>query len=151
MIARTGVVMRHLRMFFVVGCLIGLVALPACGESAPTAGRVPQGDTGPQLAATLTTSPTPALESIHPKRATPGASSGTGGSVRAGALPASFPHYFSFGVLNAPQAASALDEMRSQNGTAFAFRYEVLSDTLNMQAVLQYMQESNQHKYIPAF
>jgi hypothetical protein len=143
--------MHRLRIFFVLSCLISLVALSACGGSAATAGRVPQGDTGPQLAATLTTSPTPALEPIYPRGASPGASPGTGISVQAGALPASFPHYFSFGVLNAPQAAPALDEMRSANGTAFAFRYEVLSGTLNTQAVLQYMQESNQHRYIPAF
>lgn len=143
--------MRHLRVFFVLSCLIGLVALSACGESASTVGRVPQGDTGPQLAATLTTSSTPALGSIYPEKASPGASPGAGGSVQVGTLPASFPHYFSFGVLNAPQTASALDEMRSENGTAFAFRYEVLSGTLNAQAVLRYMQESNQHRYIPAF
>jgi hypothetical protein len=143
--------MRHLRMLFVFSCLIGLVTLSACGESASTAGRVPQGDTGPQLAIALTVSPTPGVGSLHSEAAFPGASSGTGGSMYVGALPASFPHYFSFGVQSAPQAVSSLDEMRSENGTAFAFRYEVLSGTLNAQAVLQYMQESNQHSYIPAF
>ena len=143
--------MRHLRMIFMLSYLIGLVALPACGGSASTAGRVPQGDTGPQHAATLTTSPTPAPGSMYPGKTSPGAGVGAGGSVQVGALPASFPHYFSFGVLNAPQVASALDEMRSANGTAFAFRYEMLSGTLSAQAVLQYMQESNQYGYIPAF
>ncbi|HEY7416664.1 MAG TPA: hypothetical protein VH593_15860 [Ktedonobacteraceae bacterium] len=145
--------MRHLRIIFALCCLIGLVALSACGESASsTAGRVPQGDTGPQLAATLVASPTPGQSSTHPWGvASPGAGQGAGSNLPVGALPSSFPHYFSFGVLNAPHTASALDEMRSENGTAFAFRYEVLSGTIDAQAVLQYMQESAWHKYTPAF
>src|SRR5579875_3875941 len=81
-----GAVMRHLQVLFVFSCLIGLVTLSACGESASTAGRVPQGDTGPQLATALTVSPTPGVGSLHSEAAFPGASSGTGGSMYVGAL-----------------------------------------------------------------
>jgi hypothetical protein len=67
------------------------------------------------------------------------------------------PHYFSFGMISSPNAASALDEQRSQNGTAFAFRYQYLVhgwDTWNQptgQFATYYMQDSAQHGYTPAF
>ncbi len=90
--------------------------------------------------------------------ATPGAyNPGTPpGAVPAGSggLPSLFPHYFSFGVMNAPGAASALDAQRSQNGTAYTFRYQYLSGGVNThhdwevwntpagQFATNYMQES---------
>src|SRR5262249_36301924 len=80
-----------------------------------------------------------------------------------GTLPAGFPRFFSFGVTNAPGEADTLDAMRSQNGTAFSFRYQYLSGGVNTgkgwetwnqpagQFAALYMQESAQHGYIPAF
>lgn len=83
-------------------------------------------------------------------------------AIAMGAIPAGFPHYFSFGVLNDPGSAALLDAMRSHNGTAFAFRYQYLDggvntghgwETWNQPAghyALSYMQESAHHGYIPA-
>lgn len=80
-----------------------------------------------------------------------------------GIIPSAFPHYFSFGVMNGPGAASTLDAMRSQNGTAFAFRYQYLTGGVNTgsgwetwnqpagQFATYYMQESMQHGYTPVF
>lgn len=80
-----------------------------------------------------------------------------------GSIPAIFPHYFSFGVMNAPGAASALDAQRSQNGTSYTFRYQYLSGGVNTnhdwevwnspagQFATNYMQESAQHHYTPTF
>jgi len=72
------------------------------------------------------------------------------------------PRYFSFGISNSPGAVSALDDQRSQNGTAFAFRYQYLTGGVNTsqgwetwnqpagQFATYYMQESAQHSYTPA-
>ncbi len=80
-----------------------------------------------------------------------------------GSIPAAFPHYFSFGVLSQTYFAPLLDAMRSQNGTAFAFRYQYLSGGVNTnrgwetwsqppgQYATTYMQENAQHGYTPAF
>src|SRR5579884_1034101 len=80
-----------------------------------------------------------------------------------GGVPAAFPRYFSFGVMNPPGAASDLDQMRSQNGAAFAFRYQYLTGGVNTgkgwetwnqpagQFATYYMQESAQHGYMPVF
>src|SRR5207248_4491787 len=80
-----------------------------------------------------------------------------------GRIPTAFPHYFSFGVLSQTYFASLLDAMRSQNGTAFAFRYQYLSGGVNTnrgwetwsqpagQYATTYMQENAQHGYTPAF
>jgi len=43
-------------------------------------------------------------------------------SPGAGTIPAVFPNYLSFGVMNPPAQASTLDDMRSRNGAAFTFR-----------------------------
>jgi hypothetical protein len=82
-----------------------------------------------------------------------------------GSDPASLPHYFSFGVINDPGTASFLDGQRSQNGTAYAFRYQYLTGGVNTgkgweqwikpgylgEYAVSYMQESAAHGYIPAF
>lgn len=84
-------------------------------------------------------------------------------SAGSGTLPAGVPHFFSFGVVNAPGQASSLDAMRRQNGTAFAFRYQYLSGGVNTgkgwetwnqpagQFAASYIQESAQHGYEAAF
>ncbi len=80
-----------------------------------------------------------------------------------GSIPAAFPRYFSFGVMSPPGGTAALDDMRSRNGAAFAFRYQYLAGGVNTnhgwetwnqpagQFVTYYMQDSAQHGYIPAF
>jgi hypothetical protein len=82
-----------------------------------------------------------------------------------GAVPAGLPHHLSFGVLNDPGTASFLDAQRSQNGTAYAFRYQYLTGGVNTgngweqwikpgylgEYAVSYMQESAAHGYIPAF
>src|SRR5712692_112915 len=80
-----------------------------------------------------------------------------------GSVPAAFPHYLSFGVMNTPGTASLLDAMRSQNGTSYNFRYQYLAGGVNTnsgwetwnqpagQFATYYMQESAQHGYTPAF
>lgn len=80
-----------------------------------------------------------------------------------GNLPSAFPPYFSFGIMNSPGTASTLDAMRSQNGTAFTFRYQYLTGGVNTgsgwehwqspagQFASSYMSESAQHGYTPAF
>ena len=80
-----------------------------------------------------------------------------------GNIPPAFPHYFSFGVMSAPGATAALDAMRSQNGTAYAFRYQYLTGGVNTntgwetwnqpagQFATFYIQDNAQHGYTPAF
>jgi len=79
-----------------------------------------------------------------------------------GGIPRGFPRYFSFGAMNDQGAATALDNMRATNGAAFAFRYQYLTGGVNTgrgwetwdaggQYALNYMLESDQHGYIPAF
>lgn len=65
--------------------------------------------------------------------------------------------------MSAPGEASLLDAQRSQNGTAYAFRYQYLAGGVNTKAgwetwnqptgqfATYYMQESAQHGYTPAF
>src|SRR5579875_1456787 len=57
--------------------------------------------------------------------ATPSSGSGAPGAGTSNpvGVPAGFPNYFSFGVMSNPGEAPILDAMRSQNGTAYAFRY----------------------------
>lgn len=93
--------------------------------------------------------------------ASPTGSSISSGGV--GGIPAAFPHYFSFGLMNAPGSVTALDDMRQTNGAAFTFRYQYLSGGVNTghgwetwnqpagQFATLYMQESAQHGYIPTF
>jgi hypothetical protein len=80
-----------------------------------------------------------------------------------GGIPSAFPHYFSFGVMSPSGSAYLLDQMRSQNGTAYAFRYQYLTGGVNTgrgwetwnsppgQFATNYMQESAQHGYMPVF
>lgn len=80
-----------------------------------------------------------------------------------GPIPAAFPRFFSFGVMSSPATASALDDMRSNNGAAFTFRYQYLTGGANTgrgwetwnqpagQFATYYMQESAQHGYMPTF
>ena len=80
-----------------------------------------------------------------------------------GQIPTAFPRYFSFGVMSPPSTASSLDDMRSTNGAAFTFRYQYLTGGANTgrgwetwqqptgQFATYYMQESDQHGYIPTF
>jgi hypothetical protein len=80
-----------------------------------------------------------------------------------GGIPSAFPRYFSFGVMSPSGSANLLDQMRSQNGTSFAFRYQYLTGGVNTgrgwetwnsppgQFATNYMQESAQNGYIPAF
>jgi hypothetical protein len=80
-----------------------------------------------------------------------------------GPIPAAFPRYFSFGVMSPPASVSALDDMRSRNGAAFTFRYQYLTGGANTgrgwetwqkpagQFATYYMQESDQHGYMPTF
>jgi hypothetical protein len=87
----------------------------------------------------------------------------SGGTQGSGSIPAAFPRYFSFGVMSPPGAANLLDEQRSTNGTVYAFRYQYLIGGVNTgkgwetwqsprgQFATSYMQESDQHGYIPAF
>ena len=122
------------------------------------------------------TSGTPAATTTAAKTATPApgstatiqGTSGTGsppGPVASGSgtLPSGFPHYFSFGVMNAPGAVSDLNQMRSTNGTSYAFRYQYLTGGVNTghgwetwnqpagQFATNYMQESAQNGYMPVF
>jgi hypothetical protein len=65
--------------------------------------------------------------------------------------------------MNPPGQASVLDDMRSRNGAAFAFRYQYLTRGVNTgrgwetwqspkgQFATYYMQESAQHGYLPTF
>jgi hypothetical protein len=81
--------------------------------------------------------------------------------TNSGSLPQAFPRFFSFGVLNEPDTASALDDMRERNGTGFVFRYLYLSSGVNTSSGWEtwdgghfaenYMQESDRHGYIPTF
>ncbi len=78
-------------------------------------------------------------------------------------LVSNFPHYVSFGAMSNPGGATALDDMRTKNGAAFAFRYQYLTGGVNTghgwetwnqpagQYATYYMQESAQHGYIPVF
>src|SRR5262245_62935838 len=73
------------------------------------------------------------------------------------------PGYFSFRLMDAPGDASALDAMRTQNGTAWNYRYQYLAggvntghgwSTWNQPAgafARFYIQDSQAHGYRPAF
>lgn len=112
----------------------------------------------PTSTLTPTTTPTSTLTPTPSNQAT---SSGPVPSG-SGTIPSGLPRYFSFGISNSPGAASVLDDQRSQNGTAFAFRYQYLTGGVNTghgwetwnqpagQFATYYMQESAQHSYIPA-
>ncbi|HLZ25291.1 MAG TPA: hypothetical protein VKQ30_24485 [Ktedonobacterales bacterium] len=78
-------------------------------------------------------------------------------------LPPGIPHYFSFGVMNAPGGVTLLDDMRTHNGTAWDYRYQYLTGGVNTghgwetwnsptgAFASYYMRESASHHYIPAF
>ncbi|HLX40815.1 MAG TPA: hypothetical protein VKR42_09790 [Ktedonobacteraceae bacterium] len=143
-------------------CLCCLLIVSACQNSpskATTVGGASETGTAP---ITLQIPRQSVGSTVTPGAYNPGSPPGTVPSG-SGSIPAIFPHYFSFGVMNAPGAASALDAQRSQNGTAYTFRYQYLSGGVNTnhgwevwnapagQFATNYMQESLQHRYTPTF
>jgi len=128
---------RFTRLVFLWSCLLLLVS--ACQNSAgsPTA----QNTHTSTALATATQTGTSSIPIRLPSHAgitpTQGSNHGTSPGLvpsGSGGIPAAFPHYFSFGVMNSPGNASLLDTMRSQNGTAYAFRYQYLSNGVNTHA-----------------
>jgi hypothetical protein len=113
-----------------------------------------------QTTAPATQTPAPTTQATAP--ATQTTSSGPVVSA-SGTIPSGLPHYFSFGMLSSPNAAAQMDEQRTHNGTSYAFRYQYLTggvtngsgwETWNQPAgqfATYYMQDSDQHGYIPAF
>src|SRR5258707_13934990 len=83
--------------------------------------------------------------------------------VGSASVPAGLPSHFSFGLMDAPGGASALDSMRQRNGTAWDYRYQYLAGGVNTGAgwstwnqpagafATYYLQESASHGYRPAF
>jgi hypothetical protein len=83
--------------------------------------------------------------------------------VGSDSMPAGLPSHFSFGLMDAPGGASALDSMRQRNGTAWDYRYQYLAGGVNTGAgwstwnqpagafATYYLQESASHGYRPAF
>lgn len=81
----------------------------------------------------------------------------------AASIPAGMPSHFSFGLMDSPGDVSALTSMRSNNGTAWDFRYQYLSAGVNTgsgwatwnspagQFATNYMNESNSNGITPAF
>ena len=79
------------------------------------------------------------------------------------ALPSGMPTHFSFGLMDAPGGASYLAGMRSNNGTAWDFRYQYLAGGVNTgsgwstwnwpsgQFATNYMNESGTNGFTPAF
>ena len=152
---------RFTRLIFLCSCLLLLVS--ACQNSSGS--HPTQNANEPAALATATqtgTSSMPIQLPGHPG-ITPTQGSNQSMPPGSGGIPAAFPRYFSFGVMNSPGNASLLATMRSQNGTAYAFRYQYLSAGVNThsgwetwntptgQFVTNYMQESAQYGYTPAF
>jgi hypothetical protein len=128
---------RFTRLILLCGCL--LLLLSACQNSSGSLTAQNTNKLAALATATQTeTSSIPIQLPDHPGiTPTQGSNQGMSpGSVPAGSggVPAAFPHYFSFGVMNGPGNASLLDTMRSQNGTAYAFRYQYLSAGVNTHA-----------------
>ncbi|MBE3558939.1 MAG: hypothetical protein IMW89_06900 [Ktedonobacteraceae bacterium] len=147
------------RLMPVVLCLTILLLASACGAADRSSPVTPSKVSPDDIAVpTPTVSPTPDMRSHQSA-----SSSRQPTPVPAGTIPAAMPHFFSFGVFNAPGATTVLDEMRAHNGTAFAFRYYFLSGSMNAgqgweqegsqseQSPLAYMQESARHGYMPVF
>ena len=151
-------------------CAVILCLVSACGGSpARLTNSVQPAKTRTPLAQTTSTANPGVSIDIPRQNTTPEISPTSGVAHRtpvpsgSGGVPAAFPRYFSFGVMNPPGAASDLDQMRSQNGAAFAFRYQYLTGGVNTgkgwetwnqpagQFATYYMQESAQHGYMPVF
>jgi hypothetical protein len=78
-------------------------------------------------------------------------------------LPPALPSHFSFGVMDAPGDVQYLNGMRSSNGTAWDYRYQYLAAGVNTghgwetwnspagQFATDYLQESGNNNYVPAF
>ena len=72
------------------------------------------------------------------------------------------PSHLGFGVMNAPGAVGALNAMRTQNGTAWEYRYQYLAGGVNTgngwetwnspagQFATNYLRESGNNGYVPA-
>ena len=79
------------------------------------------------------------------------------------AIPSGMPTHFSFGIMDAPGDTSYLNGMRTNNGTAWDFRYQYLSAGVNTgsgwatwnspagQFATYYMDDSGANGYTPAF
>ena len=96
-----------------------------------------------------------------------GTQGGAGGKATpvqsTGLVPPGLPAHFSFGIMDSPGGTGYLNSMRSQNGTAWDYRYQYLSagvntgsgwSTWNQPAgtfATYYMQESATNGYMPAF
>lgn len=158
---------RQTLIAFVSICL--LVLLSACqgntqGQTTPGAPTAP-GQTGQGNSVTVQVAGhqnTPGAQKTPSPRNKFNAGSAPGPvTTGGGSLPTGMPRYFSFGVMNDPNDVAELDAMRSQNKTAFSFRYQYLSGGVNTghgwetynqptgQYALYYMQTSAQHGYIP--
>jgi hypothetical protein len=78
-------------------------------------------------------------------------------------MPSGIPTHFSFGLMNAPGAVGLMNRMRSNNGTAWDFRYQYLAGGVNTGHGWEtwnspagafaglYLHESANNHYIPAF
>ncbi len=160
--ARMQQLVRNKRQWLAIVCLCCLLTVLAC-QNAPSKTTHVGGASATSTAALslqipkqiipLTATPTPYNPGSPPGNVPAGS----------GSIPSIFPHFFSFGVMNGPGSATALDQQRSQNGTAYTFRYQYLSGGVNTgkgwevwnsppgQFSTNYMQESAQHHYTPAF
>src|SRR5215831_5149764 len=111
----------------------------------------------PTRAATLHPTPTQGT-------ATQGGAGGQPTPVQStGRVPPGLPAHFSFGIMDSPGGTGYLNSMRSQNGTAWDYRYQYLSagvntgsgwSTWNQPAgafATYYMEESATNGYMPAF
>jgi len=164
---------RHRWPVLALICISILIFLSAC-DSVQT--NTPSKDRAATPAPTdiaigpdVTVSPTIRVHhdgSLPPTLLTPGVSAATRNNATIaspGAVPAGFPSYFSFGIMNAPNAVPMLDDMRQSNGTAFTFRYQYLTGGVNTghgwemwnqpagQFAADYMHENAQHRYTPTF
>ncbi len=133
-----------------------LAAANAFRSHAPHANVAPTQTTQAKAPSTRIASPTRATASPgHPTQAT--------APQTAAHVPAGLPAHFSFGITDSPGGTGYLDAMRSQNGTAWDYRYQYLSagvntgngwSTWNQPAgafATYYMQDSAANGYIPAF
>ena len=152
-----------------LACLCFMLVMSACQNGSskvvvePTA-TVSPGSSPGDTSVTLQVSPHSGVTPTARPKPTPSPYNSGSPPVLTGngSIPAIFPHYFSFGVMNAYGDASQLDAQRSQNGTAYAFRYQYLSGGVNTghdwtawdqpagQFATNYMLESVQHGYLPA-
>ncbi len=78
---------------------------------------------GTSVSPTHTATPLPTPTQGAGGRATPAQSTGR--------VPPGLPAHFSFGIMDSPGGTGYLNRMRSQNGTAWDYRYQYLSAGVN--------------------